>query len=100
MIVIYIAKRLSRAKFNGNSVVMVTVCASTFSYKKSSENRSPYHLDITSSNRDDAIAIHDQEPKTAKLAMLSGWEGCHTLLPLSITETLANLGCMYAEVDG
>lgn len=49
---------------------------------------------------DEATPILGQESKRPKNCLLSGWEGWHALAPLSITATVANRGCPWAQVCG
>lgn len=52
-----------------------------------------HHWEIMSSNPKDATAIC-QETKRAKLAMLFGWQGWHTLSPVLIRVTPTSHGLL------
>lgn len=59
------------------------------------EKHSPYGLEILSSYADSVTAMCGQKSKRAKLAVLSTWEGFHTLSPpLASVVTLASHGSL------
>lgn len=58
--------------------------------------RSLYGREIANLNPDNATAIHVQG---SKLVVMSGWEGWHTVSPLSLTVTLFNVSsCMQKRL--
>lgn len=61
---------------------------------------SPCHWKLMGSSPDDVTTIHGKDSRREKLAVLTGWEGGHTLPPLSVTMIKANHGCLWAHVCG